>query len=243
MRFWIVIAVTLVVAPELSAQTAEPLVGSDLPPGFVGNLYASTRPSVAGYVQPVQIVTPGGVQATMPVGHTFGEPSSDLRVGLHIGSVYRMRVTGIPGREGEELYPTIEIIDRTYPPPGLALKYPIRIDIDNDDLLAALSGQMVTRVVYLEDTVSASDIAQTELPTRPTEAAAYQDPLDVADALGRPVAIVRIGSLTPPNQPSLLAAFFFGYPVYYPIHMPPAPASVIDEMDLQTASTTSGATR
>ena len=50
----------------------------------------------------------------------------------------------------------------------------------------------------------------------PFEVSEFQDPLAVADEYGRPVAIVRIGSLTPPSQESLLPEFFFGYPQWAP---------------------------
>jgi hypothetical protein len=48
----------------------------------------------------------------------------------------------------------------------------------------------------------------------------YQDPLKEADRLGRPVAIVRMGSVTPPTAPDLLPHFFFGYPSWAPIFQP-----------------------
>lgn len=216
-------AALLWIAPEATSQgyQARPLLGSDMSPGVVGGIYAATRgPSIANYVQPVHINAPEGVGLTMPVGESFGESTTDLMVGLQIGNVHRFRISGIAGFEGEELYPTIEVIDRTYPPPGLQLKYPIRVDLDEDDLRAALVGQMVTRVIYLEDTASASALPQTDSPQRPVEVAAYQDPLDVADSLGRPVAILRIGSLLPPQHPQLMAGFFFGYPTYFPILAP-----------------------
>ena len=38
------------------------------------------------------------------------------RVGLLIGAVYRLRVTNIPRAEGMEVFPTIEVIDRTFAP-------------------------------------------------------------------------------------------------------------------------------
>lgn len=215
--------VMLAIAPQIAAQQIyqpHSLLRHDMSPGVVGGFYAARGPSIGAYVQPVHINVPDGVGVTMPVGATFGQSSNDLMVGLKIGDVHRFRLTGIAEHEGEELYPTIEVIDRTYPPPGLQLKYPIRVDIDQDDLRAALTGQMVTRVIYLEDTEAASQLAQRAAPERPLDVAVYQDPLDVADELGRPVAILRLGSLTPPSHPELLAGFYFGFPIYYPIHAP-----------------------
>ena len=208
---------TAMVADHAAAQV-HPLVHGHLPAGDVGGIYAATRQSpVAGYIQPVQFNGPPGTRFTLPIGETFGDGRSDLTAGLPIGAVYRFRITGIPGREGAELYPTIEMIDRTYPPPHLRLAYPIRVDIDEDDLRAALDGELVTRVVYLEDTQNASPLPQSELPDRPLEVTGGGDPLLTADSLGRPLAIVRIGSVAPPTSPALVPNFFFGFPVYYPI--------------------------
>ena len=79
---------------------------------------------------------------------------------------------------------------------------------------------MVTRVIYLEDPETATPLVQTPLTNRPLDIAEYQDALEVADSLGRPVAIVRIGSVAPPSSAALLPEFFFGYPVWAPIVQP-----------------------
>jgi hypothetical protein len=97
-----------------------------------------------------------------------------------------------------EIFPTVEIIDRTYPPAELALRFPIPIELTHEELELAAQGMFITRVVYVEDPNQAlpirrtNDEAQPWLETRPGE-----DPLVVADGLGRPVAIVRIGGRVP----------------------------------------------
>jgi len=45
-----------------------------------------------------------------------------------------------------------------------------------------------------------------------------QDALATADSLGRPIAILRIGSMTPPSTPALEHQFYFGYPAWAPIY-------------------------
>jgi hypothetical protein len=204
----------------LPSQGKHRVLTDNAPPGYIAAARAADRGPVHGYIQPVSFHGPQGVAFSMPMGETFGPTTEKFWAGLTVGGVYRFRVTGIPNHPGAELYPTIEMIDRTYPPPGLALRYPVQIDLDEEDLLAALDGQMVTRVVYLEDTDSAPPIAQDDVNRRPIDIAIYQDALEVADRMGRPLAIVRIGSMTPPHQPELMAGFCFGYPVWYPIHFP-----------------------
>ncbi|REJ68620.1 MAG: hypothetical protein DWQ31_07625 [Planctomycetota bacterium] len=138
------------------------------------------------------------------------------RAGLLIGSVYRLKVTEIDGYPGVEVFPTIEIIDRIYPPPGLEAKFPIPIQLTQDDLVRASEGQMVTRVIYLEDPESALPAAEVDGEQYWFDVGPDQDPLLVADTLGRPVAILRMGGLLPgrfgPDQ-----QFLFGSPPYKPL--------------------------
>ena len=198
------------------------LINDRVLPGHMGTTRAGSAPHIAGYIQPVRVIGPSGVQFSMPVGEALSPPEDQINAGLIVGKVYRFRVTGLPLNEGAEIYPTIEVIDRTYPPPGLELIHPIRVDFDRGDIDAALRGDLVTKVIFLEDTASAIDLPQTDEPTRPYEIPAYEDALATADSLGRPVAILRIGSLLPPRNRELAAGFYFGYPPYYPIYPPPA---------------------
>ncbi|TWT83433.1 hypothetical protein CA13_48980 [Planctomycetes bacterium CA13] len=200
------------------------LHSSDMPPGQIGQARLTGRGPVQSYFQPVAFSGPKGVGFSMPEsGNFFGKPDSSLQVGLMIGGVYRFCITGIPGAEGAELYPTIELIDRIYPPPGLATSFPIMINLDKEDLAAALDGRMVTRVIYLEDPQTAFALPETPKTSRAIDIAEYQDALEVADRFGRPVAIVRIGSVSPPSAEALMPQFFFGYPLWAPIYQPEQP--------------------
>lgn len=193
------------------------ILSADMPPGYVGAARNAGRTLCPGYFQPVQFVGPEGARFSLAQSGVFTDPTQDLQAGLLVGGVYRFQITNIPGNEGAELFPTIELIDRTYPPPHLATRHPIRIQIDTNDMIAALDGQMVTRVVYLEDPETAAPMTQTRLTDRPIDIAEYQDALEVADRFGRPLAIIRIGSVAPPRLPELMHQFFFGYPVWAPI--------------------------
>jgi hypothetical protein len=125
-------------------------------------------------------------------------PQGDVLVGMQIGPVYRVRVTEIPNHPGLEIFPTIEVIDRLYPPPGLALRYPIPVEFTRDELELALRGAFVTRVIYVEDPHQALPIAQPAGGEQPwIEAPPGEDPLVTADHRGRPVAILRLGGRVP----------------------------------------------
>ena len=206
--------------PDLSSNGQHRLFSAQLPAGVLGQARALGRGPIAGYFQPVAFSGPSGVQFSLAQGGQFIPGEDSLMAGLLIGSVYRFRITGIPFAVGAELYPSVEVIDRTYPPPQLATSYPIPINLDQEDLEAALDGQLVTRVIYLEDPQTALAVAETPTTSRAVDVAEYQDALEVADRLGRPVAVVRIGSLTPPQADALLPQFFFGHPAWAPIYQP-----------------------
>ena len=96
---------------------------AQLPPGAIGSRQLQRGGPLAGFFQPVEIKAPPGVLISLAVANQFGPPQeAPRRVGLLIGSVYRLRVTNIPlpQAEGMEIFPTIEIIDRTYAPIGPA---------------------------------------------------------------------------------------------------------------------------
>jgi hypothetical protein len=186
--------------------------GGVMPPGAIGRQQLLRGGPLPGYFQPVEIVGPEGTMIAAAVDGQFEEPREGaLLVGLLIGSVYRLRVTNIPQHEGFEVYPTVEVIDRTYPPVGQAAKFPIPIALAQDELEMALAGRFVTRVIYLEDPDNADPIARRGNEQAYFEVGDGENPLDVADALGRPVAILRMGARVPDTEgPD--EAFLYGSP-------------------------------
>ncbi len=194
-----------------------------MPPGAIGSQQLQRGGPLPGYLQPVEIKAPLGAELSLAEGGQFEKPQpAPVRVGMLIAPVYRLRVTGIPRHPGEEVFPTIEIVDRLYTPHGQEQRFCIPVELTQDDLELALAGKLVTRVIYVEDPEKA-------LPVR-TDAAAGQnwfevapgrDPLAIADQLGRPVAILRLGGRVPldPEQPD--ADFLGGCPPYqkYPPRM------------------------
>ena len=169
-----------------------------MPPGAIGRLQLQRGGPLPGYYQPVEVRAPGGALISTAEAGSFQQPApSPLLVGLHIGQVYRLRVTHIDGMPGVEVYPTIEIIDRTYPPPGEALRFPIPIVLTQTELQLASEGSFVTRVIYLEDPSRAFPHQDNPVEQIWFEAPSGADPLVVADSLGRPVAILRIGGRVP----------------------------------------------
>ena len=187
------------------AQTAPPASKSvhwhhagAMPPGAIGRQRLLRGAPLSGACQPVEIRAPQGTRIAPAAGTSFldGQPTR-LLVGLTIGPVYRFRVTEIPGHPGLEIFPTVELLDRLYPPAGQALRFPVPIELTREELIMAGEGRFITRVIYLEDPDLAPAIAREKNEQPWVEARPGEDPLVMADHLGRPMAILRIGGRTP----------------------------------------------
>lgn len=226
----VVLIGSLATAGPAAAQMSNPMAGpnnphylfsANMPPGAVGAARLQRRGAVQGYYQPVAFSGPQGVRFAVAEAELFEpEGQTNLRAGLLVGTIYRVKITNIPGAPGSELFPTVEIIDRTYPPPDQAARFPIRLALESDDLEDALRGRFVTRVIYLEDPQTALPIVQRPDEMRAIDVGRDQDPLQTADRFGRPVAIIRIGSMAVPTDAQLLPHFFFGSPPWYRMSEP-----------------------
>lgn len=190
-----------------------------LPLGAVGRGQLMRFQRMRGYPQPVEFLAPRGVRIAAAAGSGFEPPRpAPYKVGLQVGHVYRFQVTSIPLHPGEELYPTVEVINRLHPPAGREWRFPVPIELTQEELEFALDGRYVTRVIYLEDPAMALPVRQQGTQQRYFEAARGRDPLRVADELGRPMAILRIGSRVPVSgDPTFLLS---SPPV---LHAPPEP--------------------
>lgn len=201
-----------------------------MPPGAIGSQQLQRNGTLPGYFQPVEIKAPPGALVSLAPAGQFGQPEpTPVVVGMLIGAVYRLRVTNIPSTEGLEVFPTVEVIDRTYPPPGVQRRFPVPIELVQDDLLLALEGKFVTRVIYLEDPQNALPVRSDLTGQTWFDVGPGRDPLAVADALGRPVAILRLGGKLPSDGPCPDPNFFFGSPPFVryraPAQLPPPAAT------------------
>ena len=197
---------------------------ADHPPGFVGGQQLLRGGPREGYFQPVRIDAPEGSLLAAPMAGGFGEPRPDsILLGMQIGHVYRLKVGNVPNREGEEVFPTIEVVDRLYPPPGQATRFPIPIELSLEEIELALDGNYVTRVIYIEEPKTALPVVEAGTRQRYFEVGSKDDPLQIADQLGRPVAILRMGSRVPDADGAGTAFLYNSPPV---LEFPPPPPNV-----------------
>lgn len=196
-----------------------------MPPGAIGRQRLMRGGPLSGFCQPVEIRAPQGARISPATGSSFGEGKvNKLLVGLPVGPVYRFRITEIPGHPGLELFPTVELVDRLYPPAGKTLLFPVPIELTREELVLAAEGRFITRIIYLEDPRLAPAIAREKEEQPWFEARPGADPLVTADHLGRPMAILRLGGRVPGNnRPN--AAFLYGAPQAV-IYDPPEPRNV-----------------
>jgi hypothetical protein len=201
----IVASAALVVAAMVIASGQEPPMhyrhSGQAPPGSIGSVQLQRGGPLPYYFQPIEIRAPQGAKVAIASQGQFGPPlAAPLNVGFLIAPVYRLKLSSIPGHEGQELFPTIEVIDRLYPPRGQERRFPIPIELNADDIELALDGKFVTRVVYLEDPTMALPVAEGRLDQHWFDAGPGVNAVEEADRWGRPLAIVRIGGRVPDEQ-------------------------------------------
>lgn len=165
-----------------------------LPTGRAGNWAGLLGKHDPDVFQLVRVHVPSQAQLTWyTAGGAVGGTEANL-TGLLVGPVYRLKISDMPEFPGADFYPTVEVIDRLHPPADRARDFPVPITLTRDEFAYALTGRMVTKVVYLEQPDRArivNDLKGTGLPA--LELTPDQNPLESADQLGRPIAIVRLG--------------------------------------------------
>lgn len=181
---------------------------ADLAPGAVGQSQLRRSQEFHGYFQPVELIVPDRARVSVAQPGGFSTPTvSSLKVGLQIGQVYRFQITNVHNYEGREVYPSIEVINRLHPPQGQELKFPIPVEITAEELKLAFSGAFVTRVIYLETPDLAAPFASIPGSPQLIQVGSLDDPLQIADRLGRPMAILRIGSRVPDTNSNGIFSF------------------------------------
>ncbi|WP_145283153.1 hypothetical protein [Pirellulimonas nuda] len=110
------------------------------------------------------------------------------------GAIYRLRLTNIPGHEVVTLYPTLEVAPVTPRTDAYLAHAPIPIQFTEEDFDQVISGNFVTKVIYLPDP-EFQELALAGVETLvSTRLDPGCDPIAEADRRGSILAIVRIGN-------------------------------------------------
>ncbi|HUG90904.1 MAG TPA: hypothetical protein VML55_08730 [Planctomycetaceae bacterium] len=234
MRFGIsalVAALALILSPAALRAQAPARVGPwyqplhhQMPPGAAAYWTPFQGKATPGWFQPVRFELPSGGNVTL-YDASPAQPvplAAPALAGLLVGHVYRLRLSDMPEFPGVELYPTVEVLDRLHPPPGREAEFPVPVPFTPDEVEQALSGGLVTKVIYLEQPqiAIARDANGLVLPVQTVSP--QVNLLSVADQLGRPLLIVRLGGRLPEARNPDPAFWGTGGPVR--IVTPPPPA-------------------
>ena len=139
-----------------------------------------------------------GVQVSWDVGGVGMFDSTPLvipgRQDFYQGAIYRLKLTNLPGRPGVELYPTLEVAPVTPRTDAYLAHSPIPIQFTEEDFDQVLSGNFVTKVIYLPDP-EFQELALAGVETLvSTRLDPGVDPIAEADRRGSILAIVRMGN-------------------------------------------------
>lgn len=182
---------------QSGAENYHPL-SQHSPPGQTAAWFSQLRGYDPSWLQAIDVEIPGGGRVDVFSGSNtaVGMQDSPARFAANVGHVYRFRISSMPEFPGVEIFPSVELVDRLHPPAGREHDYAIPIIFTKEDIETAEQGQLVTRVIYLEQ----PQVAQIIDPLRrtiPQRVTATDNVLKEADRMGRPMAIVRIGGRRP----------------------------------------------
>jgi len=167
--------------------------GCGCAPGCFGGGYA-----MGGGTSQIAFLGEDGIQVNWDVSCAGAFDSATLvtpgRQDFQQGAIYRLRVSGIPGRDGVELFPTLEIAPVTPRTDAFLAHAPIPVQFTTEDFDQVTSGNFVTKVIYLPDPefqeLTLSGV-ETLVSTRLDPGV---DPIAEADRRGSILAILRMGS-------------------------------------------------
>lgn len=116
------------------------------------------------------------------------------------GAIYRLKVSNIPGRAGVTLYPTLEVAPVTARTDAFLAHAAVPVQFTEEDFDQVLSGNFVTKVIYLPDP-EFQELALSGVETLvSTRLDPGVDPVAEADRRGSILAILRMGSKDLNNQ-------------------------------------------
>jgi hypothetical protein len=173
-------------------------------PGVGGPGPGVLQPPMPPHMIPVALPTvqvwfnrPENMQVQWDIG-SGGFDSEPLvtpaRQNFPAGAIYRLKLTNIEGRDGVELYPTIEIGPATPRTAAYLEHNAVPIQFTAEDFDQVLTGNFVTKVIYLPDAEYAElAIAGVETLVS-TRLDPGVDPIVEADRRGAILAVIRVGN-------------------------------------------------
>ena len=116
------------------------------------------------------------------------------RLEFQQGGIYRLKLTNIPGQEGIELYPTLEVGAATMRTAAYLAHNAVPIQFTDKDVQSAIDSNFVTKVIYLPDPEFQGEALSGIDTLVSTALEPGLDPIIEADRRGSILAIVRLGN-------------------------------------------------
>jgi hypothetical protein len=141
------------------------------------------------------------------------------------GQIYRLKLSTIPGREGVELYPTLEVYPGNAKVDAYLAHNSVPVEFTDEDFDQVAAGNYVTKVIYLPD-AKYQELAIAGVETLvSTKLDPGVDPVQEAHRRGSILCVIRMGSvdLEMTHSPALLP---IGPLVPPGALMPPPPGAV-----------------
>lgn len=163
-----------------------------------GVLMPEPQMAAAAPSSQLAFVGPQGMYVAWDVGGAGLFDSQPLvvpgRFNFPQGAIYRLKVSNIPGRPGVELYPSIEVAPTMPRTEAYLAHNSIPIQFTEEDFDQVLTGNFVTKVIYLPDP-EFQDLAIAGVETLvSTRLDPGVDPIVEADRRGSIMAIIRVGN-------------------------------------------------
>ena len=154
-------------------------------------------PAVPPNIQ-VMVSKPEGMQVNFDVSGSGTFDSAPIvspgRLNFDQPGLFRMKLTRIPGHEGVELYPTVEVAGTTPRTHAFLAHNTVPFQLTPDDLNQVMAGNFVTKAIYLPDP-GYQQLAVAGVETLvSTRLDPGLDPIVEADRRGSILAIIRIGN-------------------------------------------------
>jgi hypothetical protein len=187
-----------VLYPDLSAAAVGGAAGAYCPPGGLGAGGLGVGGLVGERASQMAFVGPVGMQVQWDVSAPgmFDSPPLVVpgRYNFPQGAIYRIKLTNIPARPGVELYPTIEVGPAMPRTDAYLAHNAIPVQFTEEDFDQVLTGNFVTKVIYLPDP-EFQELAVAGVETLvSTRLDPGIDPIVEADRRGAIMAIVRMGN-------------------------------------------------
>lgn len=172
----------------------------------------------------VRFVGPAGMKISWP--GVYGEVRNNQieapgRYNFVQGSIYRLKLSDLPGRPGVDLYPTLEVVPANLRTDAYIAHSSVPLYFTEEDFEQVMGGNFLVKVIYLPNPQYA-DVAMTGGPEEvvSTRLEPGADPIAEACKRGSILLIIRMGNIdleaphTPPmNAPPPMANPFCAGPM------------------------------